>query len=433
MSLCLCTKASAYEREREREICRERCHGRKRVGLEAAAAAAAFLVMAERTSRLSKVDNTRDKLLSLRDNEVGSSKAQKVSYSLTKPFVSGSESVANTTTADTRNAIRVSGPLHISSEVEGTHDILCVSYTETCDFIAVGLTDGTVRLVKVSSSEYTSTLRDTEMQQNPGPTTAIKHRPVHKTHPITQTLLVTYATGCVKSWHYPSGQCLYTIRENRQTLGLAYHPQLPKFVTVGDDTNLYLYDEETKTMERAFHASDAPDVMNGHRSRVFCACFNPKSSHEIISGGWDNTIQFWDTRQPYAIRRITGPHICGEGLDISKNGKEASYLFLWSIVTSVVSTFIHPDLEPIHNLCICVMKKIVLKILTSAWSKTNSLQLWDYGLGKLIVTLEPDSLSSQLYTGKYINSLFVATGGCENNLFRIVDLRSHSVRTSGKL
>ncbi|XP_073967849.1 uncharacterized protein isoform X3 [Bombus fervidus] len=62
--------------------------------------------------------------------------------------------------------------------------------------------------------------------------------------------------------------------------------------------------------------------MDGHKSRVFSACFNPRSAHELISGGWDNTIQFWDTRQPYALRRISGVHMCGDGLDISRNGRE---------------------------------------------------------------------------------------------------------------
>lgn len=62
--------------------------------------------------------------------------------------------------------------------------------------------------------------------------------------------------------------------------------------------------------------------MDGHRSRVFSACFNPKSAHELISGGWDDTIQFWDTRQPQALRRISGVHMCGDGLDISSNGRE---------------------------------------------------------------------------------------------------------------
>lgn len=72
----------------------------------------------------------------------------------------------------------------------------------------------------------------------------------------------------------------------------------------------------------SFRFSESLEVMDGHKSRVFCACFNPRSAHELISGGWDDTIQFWDTRQPYALRRISGVHMCGDGLDITKNGKE---------------------------------------------------------------------------------------------------------------
>lgn len=70
-----------------------------------------------------------------------------------------------------------------------------------------------------------------------------------------------------------------------------------------------------------FH-SDSPDVMDGHKSRVFSACFNPKSAHELISAGWDDTIQFWDTRQAHSLRFIPGVHMCGDGLDISRNGRE---------------------------------------------------------------------------------------------------------------
>lgn len=68
--------------------------------------------------------------------------------------------------------------------------------------------------------------------------------------------------------------------------------------------------------------SDSPDVMDGHKSRVFSACFNPKSVHEIISAGWDDTVQFWDTRQAHSLRFISGVHMCGDGLDISRNGRE---------------------------------------------------------------------------------------------------------------
>ncbi|XP_011703403.1 PREDICTED: WD repeat-containing protein 5-like isoform X1 [Wasmannia auropunctata] len=270
---------------------------------------------------------------------------------------------------------------------EVNQDVLCICYTETYDFLAAGLTDGNLKLYKVSTGENTLILCDAEMMQNPAPVTAVKHRPVRRSHPITRTMIATYANGCIKCWHYPTAQCLYTIRERRQTLGLAYHPQLPKFVTVGDDTNLYLYDEETKTRERVFCGSDALDVMDGHKSRVFSACFNPKSAYELISAGWDDTIQFWDTRQAHSLRFISGVHMCGDGLDISRNGKE---------------------------------------ILTCSWQKDNPLQLWDYGSGKLIITLEPDSYSSLLYVGKYITNMYIACGGCDTDLFRIVDLRSRS-------
>lgn len=39
----------------------------------------------------------------------------------------------------------------------------------------------------------------------------------------------------------------------------------------------------------------------------------------------------------------------------------------------------------------------------------------------------PDSYSSLLYCGKYVSSMFIACGGTDINLFRVVDLRSHAV------
>ncbi|XP_076668271.1 striatin homolog [Andrena cerasifolii] len=285
-----------------------------------------------------------------------------------------------------QDQVRIDGNVTVIRQLDIEQDILCICYTETHDFLAAGLTDGTVRLYKTTSGADPLSLRDAEMIQKPSPTTAIRHRPVRRSHPITRTVIATYANGCVKCWHYPSSQCLYTIRENRQTLGLVYHSHLPKFVTVGDDAKIYLYDEETKMQERVFQASDSLEVMDGHRSRVFSACFNPKSAHELITGGWDDTIQFWDSRQPYALRRISGVHMCGDGLDISTNGRE---------------------------------------ILSCAWQRENSIQLWDYGSGKLLVTLEPDSYSSMLYCGKYVTNMFIACGGTDDNLFRVIDLRSH--------
>lgn len=70
-------------------------------------------------------------------------------------------------------------------------DIFCLTYTETYEFLAVGLSDGTVQLHKTRNGEKAKSLRDNEIVQNPGSVTAIKHRPVRKTHPITNTLIAT--------------------------------------------------------------------------------------------------------------------------------------------------------------------------------------------------------------------------------------------------
>ncbi|KAG5308805.1 GBLP protein, partial [Acromyrmex insinuator] len=374
-------------------------------------------------------------------------------------------SVSMQTISDIEHRYQLVGNIDIINQMEVNQDVLCICYTENYDFLAAGLSDGNVKFYKVDSGEDTLILCDTEIMLNPSPVTAVKHRPVSKTHPITHTVIATYANGCVKCWHYPTAQCLYTIRERRQTLGLAYHPQLPKFVTVGDDTILYLFLSKHLVI---FECSDKPDVMDGHKSRVFSACFNPKSAYELISGGWDDTIQFWDTRQAHSFRFISGVHICGDGLDINRNGKE-SLLFYFRYVVDLCAAVpkissltihylrkrmeksinlvdraillqIHKDPRP-RLLKNDVVYKInynncdasyvgqtnrQLRILTCAWQRNNPLQLWDYGSGKLITTIEPDSYSSLLYVGKYITNMYIACGGCDVNLFRIVDLRSHS-------
>ncbi|CAH0406476.1 unnamed protein product [Chilo suppressalis] len=126
------------------------------------------------------------------------------------------------------------------------------------------------------------------------------------------------------------------------------------------------------------------NIVDGHTSRIFACAFNPKSHHELISGGWDNNVICWDDRQPYATRHIFGVHICGEGLDFDKPGKQ---------------------------------------ILTCAWQDKKSIQLWDYGSCKLIETIEPDNHQSKLYCGKFVpRTNLIVCGGSDANTFRVVDI-----------
>ena len=42
--------------------------------------------------------------------------------------------------------------------------------------------------------------------------------------------------------------------------------------------------------------------MDGHKSRVFSICSHPTDNNVFVSGGWDDTVQFWDVRQNRAAR-----------------------------------------------------------------------------------------------------------------------------------
>ncbi|XP_075970089.1 uncharacterized protein LOC142972684 [Anticarsia gemmatalis] len=276
------------------------------------------------------------------------------------------------------------GDVNVLSIIDTNKDIMCCKYTEDVNSIAAGFSDGSIRVFCCHTGTCSNTLVDDETRAYPGPVTAIKHRPVSKAHPITNMLLSSYVNGCIKCWKYKYDQCLYTIREKRQTLGLSYHPRFSKFVTYGDDAKLCMYDEEAQTQERAFYSSQQKNVINGHTSRIFACAFNPKSHHELISGGWDDTVLCWDDRQPFATRYFTGVHMCGEGLDFDKPGRE---------------------------------------ILTCSWQEKDCIQLWDYGSCKLIKTIVPDNYASKLYCGKLVpQTNLIVCGGSDANILRVVDI-----------
>lgn len=68
---------------------------------------------------------------------------------------------------------------------------MCVKYSEEYDNIAVGFTDGVVRLYKSDTLESFATLVDDELERNVAPVTGIKHRPVSKQYPIENMLTCT--------------------------------------------------------------------------------------------------------------------------------------------------------------------------------------------------------------------------------------------------
>ena len=76
------------------------------------------------------------------------------------------------------------------------------------------------------------------------------------------------------------------------------------FATAGKDTKVRIYDEHTRKIVST-HSGGQPEICAGHVNRIFSLKWTT-DSNIIISGGWDNTLQFWDPRVSHSIRSIYG-------------------------------------------------------------------------------------------------------------------------------
>jgi WD40 repeat protein len=65
-----------------------------------------------------------------------------------------------------------------------------------------------------------------------------------------------------------------------------------------------LYDHETQKLASILTKSKNPNMIDGHKSKVFSIVNHPLNPQEFISGGWDGEIHIWDARCPHSIRRI---------------------------------------------------------------------------------------------------------------------------------
>jgi len=199
----------------------------------------------------------------------------------------------------------------------------------------------------------------------------------------TKHVLVSVgADGSVRHWHVPSKKLLHeVIEEGNQLYCMDYTADGSRFATAGRRREVCIYDEQEKRLAQVMRGGDVRNTP-GHSNRIFALKCHPTMRSVLMTGGWDNTVQFWDQRAGHAIRTIVGPHICGDALDVSKDGNV---------------------------------------LLTGSWRTEHQLQLWDFASGTLLETIpwHASAASSQpclIYTAQFSRSLasgisLLAAGG----------------------
>eukprot|EP00662_Eupelagonemidae_sp_cell21_P016682 gene16682-38280_t len=91
------------------------------------------------------------------------------------------------------------------------------------------------------------------------------------------------------------------------------------------------YDAHTGTASYASHAlaqclkwgthEDRGEPSQAHTSRVQAVKWSPADPHQIVTAGWDRTIQVWDTRTDQATGSLYGAYVCGDAVDLHVDGR----------------------------------------------------------------------------------------------------------------
>ncbi|XP_026864999.1 WD repeat-containing protein 38-like isoform X2 [Electrophorus electricus] len=310
------------------------------------------------------------------------------------PFTGHGEAAQSQPTTD--------GNLRIHLVLECEAVVMACQFSIDGSLLAVGLADGSIKVYSTDNGDLIRILRDSSSVLPALPVTSLRFTISAQSHCL---LLATYASGRVRCWYVWGGECVWWVREardcggrlgvreQRQTLCLSISASGERILTGGCDAAIHIYDLSTHQRLQIYRASSMRTVMDGHCSRVFAVTFHPERDTQFISGGWDSTIQFWDTRQEHSVRMFSGPHVCGEALHI----------------------------DPSTN-----------QILCGSWRKYNTLEAWDYNSGKKVFDVPEDPHGdSRVYTCHWFGQDYITAAGGQSNMLRVVD--RHRLTTASRL
>lgn len=88
--------------------------------------------------------------------------------------------------------------------------------------------------------------------------------------------------------------------------------------------------------------------MDGHKNRIHAIRAHPGMDTLFLTGGWDETVHYWDERVQHSQKHFAGPHLCGDALDIVADHQVVLTGSWRKGSTLQVCLHILTSVEPIH-------------------------------------------------------------------------------------
>ena len=189
-------------------------------------------------------------------------------------------------------------------------ECFAIRYDKSDKLIAGGYSSGHIVVYDVSTGSYLKHMSISEY-----PISSIRWKEI-----IGKPILnAVHSDGKVTQWFPNAGKILYTYEEkDNYIMCMDFNSSGETFATGGSDNKIRLYDDETKTLTKTISGNF--DYIS-HSNRIFSLVFGKNQSNEnlLVSGGWDNTLKFYDIRSDKIVNSILGPHIVGDSIDLKGN------------------------------------------------------------------------------------------------------------------
>jgi WD40 repeat protein len=284
-----------------------------------------------------------------------------------------------------------------SHDIHSYGGVFSLRFSDELDQVAVGYGDGSIRLFSVTNGKQTNEYLASSLPPVEHMRRLSLDLPIMslKWHPLaTYRLYAACVDGTVRQVDKQKNELTVVASEpDNQLTSMDFSADGKYYVTVGKDANVRIYDSGKDLLIHKYN-NQRPDTQlaqirggqnddltctTGHYSRAFACKFHPDHKNILLSAGWDNVVKIWDIRQKDALsEQIVGPHICGEGIDARGND-----------------------------------------ILTASWTRSNSLQIWDFRTMGLLTTLNVPNASNDkgefMYAAQLCDNhtvLAVGSGTC---------------------